>query len=64
MLIAYVAGGWLSYVQAPALCAAITVLFFVTFIFLPDTPQKLLLQNNEEVIYTKHFMKRNILNVY
>lgn len=54
ILAAFVAGSYLEYFFVPKLFIALPVVFFVAFIFLPETPQHLLSRNNFEVNFTKN----------
>lgn len=48
MLYAYVTGPFLSYTMYAYICAALTLLFFVTFIWMPETPYYLVMAGKTE----------------
>jgi hypothetical protein len=49
ILLAFVAGNYLSYKLVGAMMITLPVLFFVSFLFLPETPQYLLKQRKVKV---------------
>lgn len=49
ILLGYTAGTYLSYVTIPYIFMLLPIIFLATFIFFPETPQFLLIRNDNAV---------------
>lgn len=56
ILIAYTLGSYFNYITSSMVFTGITAMFFVTFWFIPSTPQYYLLKNKIEVRFDFEFL--------